>query len=379
MKRVLAFVFVLVAISGLALNGKEGKEARYCVIGYVFCEENLLDPGTIDSEKLTHINYAFADIRGGKMVEGFSHDKENLAVLLGLKNTNPELKVLVSVGGWTWSGAFSDMCLTQESRGIFIDSAVDFLVRHNLDGLDIDWEYPGLPGYGNTHRPEDRENFTLLLRECRKRLDKEGKKLGKYLLLTAAVGAFPDFLAHTEMRKAADFLDLVNLMTYDFAEAEAEADPLSTHHANLYANPDAPKALSAADMVNAFIKEGVPPEKLVLGVPFYGRAWGEVKDENNGLFQPGKPVRINTGFRSISGKHLKDPEFTRFWDEKALAPYLWNGKKHIFISYEDSESLALKCRFVKKEGIRGVMFWAYGADGGELLEVIHENLGRKDR
>lgn len=372
MNRVLLPLILLIAFTGLGLQGQEG---TYFVIGYVFCEENLLDPGTIDAEKLTHINYAFADIRGGKMVEGFSRDQENLAALRGLKKNNPALKVLISVGGWTWSGAFSDMCLTRESRKLFIDSAAEFLIRHDLDGLDIDWEYPGLPGYGNTHRPEDKENFTSLLRECRQRLDAEGKKRGKHYLLTAAVGAFPDFLGHTEMAKAASYMDLVNLMTYDFAEAEA--DPLSTHHANLYPNPAAPKNLSAAGMVDAFIKEGVPAEKLVLGVPFYGRAWGEVNAGNNGLFQPGKPVRINTGFRSISAKHLKDPEFKRFWDEKAQAPFLWNATKKIFISYEDPQSLALKCKFVREKGIRGVMFWAYGSDGGELLDVIHANLGSK--
>jgi len=363
-------ILMIGSISNICLRADIGESK--VIIGYVFCEDRLLRAEEIAAEKMTHINYAFADIREGKMVEGFARDAENLVVLRSLKSRNPNLKILISVGGWTWSGAFSDMALTAKSRKVFVESACGFLERHQLDGLDIDWEYPGLPGYGNTHRPEDRENFTALMRECRRELNRLGKRTGKLYLLTAAVGAFPDFLAHTEMGKTARYLDLVNLMTYDFAEAEA--DPLTTHHACLQVNPKAPKPLGAAPMVEAFIKAGVPPEKLVLGVPFYGRAWGEVDDVNNGLFRPGKEAEVKTSYRAIAGEHLQGGGYIRYWDESAQAPFLYHPEKRVFISYEDPESLAKKCFYVAERSIRGIMFWAYGSDGNELLDVIHRSL-----
>jgi chitinase len=230
------------------------------IIAYVFAQDDLLDPATIAAEKLTHINYAFADIKGGKVVEGFSHDAENFKVLAGLRKKHPHLRILVSVGGWTWSGAFSDMVLTPKSRAPFVASAVDFVRRHDLDGFDVDWEYPGLPGNGNTHRPEDKANFTALMTELRAGLDSEGKRTSRRYLLTFAAGAFSDFLARTEMDKVQATVDFVNLMTYDFRESSG--DPVAGHHANLYPNPSDTKNLSADRAVREFLAAGVPAEKL---------------------------------------------------------------------------------------------------------------------
>ena len=109
--------------------------------------------------------------------------------------------MLVSVGGWLWSGAFSDMSLTRQSRAIFISSVVEFVSRHQLDGLDIDWEYPGLPGAETHFRVEDKQNYTLLLKELRKRFNKLEKELHRRLYVTVATGASSEFLAHTEMNK----------------------------------------------------------------------------------------------------------------------------------------------------------------------------------
>ena len=116
------------------------------IIAYVFPQDRALLPDEVNARKLTRINYAFANIKDGEIVEGFSHDEENFATLGSLKSVNPSLKVLVSVGGWTWSGGFSDVALTHQSRTRFIASAVRFVERHHLDGLDIDWEYPGQVG-----------------------------------------------------------------------------------------------------------------------------------------------------------------------------------------------------------------------------------------
>ena len=171
------------------------------IIAYVFPQNSVVQPGEIAARKLTRINYAFANIQNGLMVNGFPTDAANFTALNALKQQNPSLKILVSVGGWLWSGNFSDAVLTPQSRKAFIDSAVAFIERYNLDGLDIDWEYPGLAGATNHFRPEDKQNYTAVLKELRARFNQEQKKLHRHLYLSVATGSDIDFLEHTEMAK----------------------------------------------------------------------------------------------------------------------------------------------------------------------------------
>jgi chitinase len=237
------------------------------IIAYVFLRDRVLGPNEVAAKKLTRINYAFANVSDGKVVEGFARDKENFAILKGLKQRNPDLKVLVSVGGWTWSKNFSDAALTKESRKIFIDSAVDFVIKYDLDGLDIDWEYPGLKGDDNTFRPEDKENYTLLLKELRLRFNREGTRLHRHLYTSIATGSGKDFLEHTEMAKVQLYVDSINVMTYDMYGG----DKNTGHHSPLYENPDDPKHVSSNKSVHNYLEVGVKPNKIVLGVPFYGK------------------------------------------------------------------------------------------------------------
>ena len=158
------------------------------VVAYVFSQNNLIQPGEIAAQKLTRINYAFANVRDGKVVNGFDADDKNLAALVALKQENPSLTVLVSIGGWLWSGNFSDVALTKESRKVFIQSAVEFVERYKLDGVDIDWEYPGQIGAGNHFRPVDKQNYTLLLKELRERFNREEHRLNRPLYITIATG-----------------------------------------------------------------------------------------------------------------------------------------------------------------------------------------------
>lgn len=344
------------------------------IIGYVFAKDDLLDPATIAAEKLTHINYAFANIKDGLVVEGFAHDLENLRVLTGLRQRNPRLRILVSVGGWTWSGGFSDAARTRESRQRFVQSAVEFVQRHDLDGFDVDWEYPGLPGYGNVNRPEDKENFTALMSDLRHAFDAEGASRGRRYDITFAAGASADVLAHTQMDAVQPFVDYVNLMTYDFREAGGDAQ--AGHHSNLYAHPADPHHMSADRAVREFLAAGVPASKLVLGVPFYGHAWAEVEPASDGLYQEGKPPRerVDTHYGNLAALATA-PGWVRRWDALAQAPYLWNADKRVFIAYDDPESLALKSRYIREHGLAGAMFWEYRADPtGALLGTLFEGL-----
>jgi len=350
------------------------------IIAYVFPKDGVIDPAAIAADKLTHVNYAFANVADGRVVEGFKNDAENYRVLAGLRRKHPHLRVLVSVGGWTWSGGFSDAALTPASRRRFVESAVDFVRRHDLDGFDVDWEYPGLRGYGNTHRPEDKQNFTALMAELRTALDKKRPPRGRRYLLTFAAGASTKFLDNTEMDKVQASVDFVNLMTYDFREAEG--DSLAGHHANLYPHPADADQQSADRAVREFLAAGVPPAKLVLGVPFYGRAWGEVEgsEADGGLYRPGKPVkeRLDTHYPALAGLIGHDG-YERRWDQVSQAPFLWNPEKRIFVTFDDPESLRIKSRYVRERGLGGIMFWEYYSDpSGALLGTLANELrGRR--
>jgi chitinase len=372
----IAGIAVILTLSIPALCAAPSAASAKAVVGYIFPQNNLLQPGQIDADSLTRINYAFANIENGRMVTGFSMDKENFAFLVSLKHQNPLLTVLVSVGGWLWSTNFSDVSLTPQSREIFIQSVMEFLARYDLDGLDIDWEYPGLIGSGHPFRAEDKQNFTLLLKELRARFTVETSKTHKKLYLTIAAGSSDEFLAHTEMDKVQRYLDTVNLMCYDYYESSS--DTLTGHHAPLFTNPADPKKVSTNASVLAFEKAGVPPAKILLGLPFYGRMWGQVEDKEHGLFQPGKSIPNAYAPYHAIAETMLNHGYDRYWDSKASVPYLYSPEKQIFVSYEDPESAALKCNYVLTHRLGGIMFWDYSGDpSGTLLKTIHDSLNKQ--
>ena len=343
------------------------------VVGYVFAQDKTLKGENINPTYLTRINYAFANIASGRMVTGGGADASNFAYLNGLKKKKPTLRVLISVGGWLWSTNFSDVSLTEESRIKFIDSVMEFLIKYDLDGLDIDWEYPGMPGAGHPFRSEDKSNFTSLVRELRARFDAQTKKTHHRLYLTIAAGGSDEFIEHTEMEKVQLYLDTVNLMAYDYYEPGSDA--ITGHHAPLFTNPMDPKKISADRSVEAFERAGVPANKLVLGVPFYGHEWGQVSDRNHGLYQPGKEIPNAYAPYSAISQSMIDHGFTRYWDTAASVPYLYNPDRQVFVSYEDPDSLRAKGKYVLEHKLGGVMFWDYNGDpSGSLLEAVGESL-----
>lgn len=377
-RRVLLPSFVVAIIflfSPAVLAATKQTTQKPLIIAYVFTRNSIIQPGQIDANKLSRINYAFANIQDGRIVEGTPSDAANFATLNKLKHENPSLKILVSVGGWLWSGNFSDMSLTLASRRLFIKSVILFLDRYELDGLDIDWEYPGMTGNGNRFRPEDKQNYTLLLREMRKSFDQQQTRLQRRLLLSIATGASSEFLAHTEMAKVQSYVDTVNLMAYDYYEPGS--DKISGNHAPLFTDPSDPKKISADASVREYERAGVPARKLVLGVPFYGHVWGQVPAANHGLFQSGIAVPdAYSGYGAIVTNYL-DHGYTRFWDAQASVPYLYSDDKHIFVSYEDPESLSIKSKYVLDHKLAGVMFWDYSSDpSGALLGSLNASLRR---
>jgi chitinase len=372
--RIFVAGFILATLP-IALNA-QSVPAKPMVVGYVFPQNSALQPGEIDPRSMTRINYAFANIKNGRMVNGFDKDPENFAYLNALKTKNSSLTVLVSVGGWLWSTNFSDVSLTPQSRQVFIDSVITFIARYDLDGLDIDWEYPGMVGSGHPFRPEDKQNFTLLLKELRDRFNQQTLTTHRRLYLTIAAGASDEFLEHTEMAKAQVFLDTVNLMAYDYYEPSS--DHITGHHAPLFTSAADPKQISSDTSVLAFEKAGVPAAKIILGLPFYGHVWGHVENKEHGLFQPGKPIPdayAPYGIIVSTMLNARPTRFVRYWDPTASVPYLYNSEKQIFVSYEDPESIAAKCRYILSRRLGGVMFWDYSSDPtGTLLKTIDATL-----
>lgn len=335
------------------------------VVAYVMGRAEL---PPISPEKLTHINYAFAKVSdAGEIHLPNPSAPAHLAQLRQLKVRSPSLKVLLAVGGWGADG-FSDAALTGASRERFARSAVAMLRRHQLDGIDLDWEYPGQPGPGIKHRPEDRENFTLLLESLRRHLDALSAEQGRtgadrYLLTIASAAG--DYFRHTEMDRLHAHLDWINIMTYDFYTSGSRT---TGHHAALYRSDDPAAQASSADAsVRQHLDAGIPPHKLVIGAAFYGRAWTGVAAGSDGMFEPYTKYAGEHAYSKLARDYIGQRGFQRRWDPVARAPYLWNPDSTTVISYEDEQSLRAKAAYVRQNRLGGVMYWEHGHDPREVL------------
>lgn len=365
--------FSLWLVSNTIQAQNPADRSGYKVIAYMMGSSAREYPDSLIS-MLTHVNYAFAKVIGGEIAfasRNADHRKrinQSVSRVIGLKNKNPNLKVILSVGGWGAEG-FSDAALTAESRRKFAVTGCKMIREYGFDGLDIDWEYPGQPGDGNVYRKEDKENFTLMLKALREELD----KMGPDLLLTIASGADEEYFRWTDLGEAQKYLDFINVMSYDFYSGLSS---VSGHHSNL-TKTGYPGAISISTeiAVDRHIKAGVPAAKLVVGVPFYGRFWRGVPDTNHGLYQKASTTGQYKIYTEILDNYLNINTFTRYWDESAKAPYLYSKDSAMVISYEDPQSLALKAEYVKKNHLGGIMFWEYNGDKtGTLLESIYRNL-----
>jgi len=353
----------LVALLGCLSSTSSFAAAR--IVAYV---RDGADVSRIHPEKLTHINFAFARIDAqGAVVLPNAGIAPQLAQLRGLKARNPRLKILLSVGGWTADG-FSDAAVSAESRRHFAASAVALLREQALDGIDVDWEYPGQDVAGIKARPEDRHNFTLLLQALREQLDAAAPG---YLLTIAS--ADHEYFEHTEMDRLHVHLDWINVMTYDFFNSMTAT---TGHHAGLFPSKfAAPTDRDADTAIRQHLAAGIPADKLVLGAAFYGRAFGDVNPLHDGLNQPFGKFIDAYPYSVLVDTRIGREGFVRKWDARAQAPFLWNVATRTFISYEDPQSLRAKARFVRAHRLGGIMFWELSQDrDGALLDAIVEGL-----
>ena len=375
MKNAAAVAVLLISL--LPQYATATKKPHEAVIGYIFAGRGgPLDGTNIAAKKMTRINYAFFGLQDGLVTSRGANDAANLTTLVALKKINPELEVVVSVGGGgEGSAGFSDMAITPEGRRRFVDSAIAVIELYNVDGIDIDWEYPGYTHAKTTVRAEDKQTYTLLLKELRERLDKEGARLGRHLITSSATGATTIWLEHTDMGQASKYLDSVNMMCYDWYNP---VEKNTGHDSPLYTNPADPKAISIDQAVKMNLAAGVPAHKIVIGVPFYGRMWTGVESTNNGLFQPIPPTAAPQD--ELSYFHIAPlvnaQGYTRYWDPTSQAPYLYNAKTKTFITYNDAETELTRTKYVRDHHLGGIMFWQYAHDPDNvLLGAIDQGFG----
>ena len=282
-----------------------------------------------DPNYLTHINYAFAHVNNS--FNGVRIDNEDrLREILKLKEKNPKLKIMLSIGGWG-SGRFSEMAADKKNRLSFAKDCKRVVDQFGLDGIDLDWEYPTSSAGNISSSPTDTKNFTLLCRNIR-------AKIGKNKLLTFASAANAKYV---DFKAIEPLVDFINIMTYDIGQP-----PL--HHAGLFRS-EMTGNLSCEEAVAAHHQAGVPMNKLVLGIPFYGK----------GMRGGG------ANYRSLINRF----DLTEMWDDVAKAPYMVDDQGKIITNHENPRSVAEKCKYLLSKGMRGAMYWEYSQDDDNLTMV----------
>ncbi|NIK78019.1 chitinase [Paenibacillus castaneae] len=357
-------------------------------------------PTDIDVSQVTHINYAFSDlcwkkygtgpaactnekiplqsgyVYDGEMVIGDPEfDLSNFSAFATIKQNNPHLQLMISVGGWSWSKNFSNMAATEETRRMFANSVVKFLREYKLDGIDIDWEYPVEGGETyNVHRPEDKENFTLAMRTVREALDAAGSEDGKYYLLTIASGQGDNFVVNADLAHSSSYLDFINIMTYDYS---GSWELLAHHNAPLYADKNHPRDTAPRNNASGgaigHLNGGVPAHKLVLGIPFYGKGWSGCPA--NGEYETCTDIPAGSwekgifDYSDLEDNFVNKNGYVRYWNEASKAAYLYNSDNQTFITYNDQTSMMYNASFVKSMDLAGVMSWDISGDRNRTLST----------
>jgi chitinase len=379
------------------------------IYGKGYLVKNIKDSGA--ASRLTHIQYAFAnvtpDLKCGiadswadygktfdetQSVDGIAEywsDTElrgNFNQLRKLKLQFPKLKVLISVGGWSFSSRFSDAALTPESRQAFVASCVDMFVRGNVapgtpisaagvfDGIDIDWEYPGACGMTCDFRPEDTQNFTALMAEFRRQLDAVGQETGKHYELAAATSASESVHSKIELRKVSRSLDFISVMAYDFHGGWEMSTNFHSPLLGGAADPAGPKA-NADYAVRSHLRLGVPRSKLLLGAPFYGKGWAGVPNVNRGLYQPATgvaPGRWEAGSNDYRDLAPIQASIGSYRDLRSQGHWIYDPAAGVFWGYDDPKSLMVKAGYSRLLGLGGMMFWELSQDSadGALVKAL---------
>lgn len=341
------------------------KKPDFAVIAYYAGKGQDLDKYNWD--QITHVIYSFCHLRGQELAVDNARDSVAIRQLVALKKRYTHLKVMLSLGGWGGCKTCSPVFAEAEGREVFARSVKKLMKTYGADGIDLDWEYPGIEGVpGHPYLPEDKQHFTLLVQQLR-------RQLGKKAILSFAAGGFDQYFDHSiEWHKVMPLVDYVNLMSYDLVGGYSK---VTGHHTPLYSN--AKQASSGDHGVQYLIKLGVPAKKIVIGAAFYGRSWRDVENINQGLYQSGT-------FKSFIPHHQFDKVLTAekgfvfYRDSVSKAPYAYNAAQQEFATFDDTISIRLKTEYAISKQLGGIMFWQLTDDraDGSLLNAIGSTLQR---
>lgn len=399
-------------------------------------------PQGIPADQLTHLNFAFLDFdKNGDLVftdkdaatgapvgmAGVQWGAANAGVLSAmqdLKAKNPNLRIGVSIGGWSKSGDFSTVCANETARKNLVNNLMKFIKYTNMDFVDVDWEYPGSvrsadlidnkndEGTPNAS-PADKDNYILLLQDLKAALNKQEKELNRTYELSVAISASKATLdLGTDVKRLFETVDFANVMTYDMRGAW---DEFSGHQTGLYTNPADPykdAGLSVDDAVTYLLANGAKADKVVIGAAFYTRGWQKVSEGTNkelpGLFGEAEIINKDADQTPTRGANneaaMKDGEGGRaggvwsyrsidklkstysglqeYWDDVAKAPYLYSKDTGAFFTYDNQRSIKEKAAYVKEKGLGGMISWMASQDAettvagqrDELTKTIKEAL-----
>ncbi|XP_063590647.1 probable chitinase 10 isoform X1 [Penaeus indicus] len=325
-------------------------------------------PEHIDPFLCSHIIYAFGYMKKGRLTSFEANDESKdgktgfYEQVNGLKKQNPKLKTLLALGGWSFgTKKFKDMSSSRYARQTFIFSAIPFLREHNFDGLDLDWEYP--------KGQEDKANFVILLKELFEAFEAEANETGnERLLLTAAVPVGPDNIrSGYDVPAVSRYLDFINVMAYDF---HGKWENTVGHNAPLYApsvDSEWRQQLSVDHASNLWAKLGAPKEKLIIGMPTYGRSFTLVNAGQNNVNSPSSGGGEAGKYTGESGfmayyevcEHLRSGgEY--IWHEEMQVPYMVKDK--LWVGFDDERAIRNKMKWIKKGGFGGAMVWTVDMD-----------------
>jgi len=341
-----------------AQNSKPGKPIA--VIAYYAGRTTMID--SFEVEKLTHLIFCFCHLKGNQLSVGSARDTATIQRMVALKSRNPQLKIILSLGGWGGCKTCSPVFNTRKGRREFARSVRDLNNYFGTDGIDLDWEYPAIEGFpGHAFTPDDKPAFTQLVKQLR-------RKLGNTHEISFAAGGFTQFIdAAVEWKKVMKKVDRVNLMSYDLVSGFST---ISGHHTPLYSTPLQKE--STDNGVQMMLAAGVPADKIVIGAAFYGRLFEVTDTTGNGLYLPGKfshgfPFSRSTDTLSAANG------FVQYWDSIAQAPYAFNRERRLLATYDDSLSVQFKTKYAIKNKLNGIMFWQLADDAfsNGLLNAIH--------
>lgn len=346
--------------------GASSKDDTVAVVAYYLARGTDIERYPLDD--LTHIIYSFLHLRGNRLSLNGPRDSVNIASLVSLKKTHPNLKILVSLGGWGGCKTCSEAFSTAEGRHEFAISTREILEQFGADGIDLDWEYPAVEGYpGHPFSPEDRGHFTLLLKELR-------ETLGRRYELSFAAGGFTRCLQNSiDWKGVEPYVDRINVMTYDLVNGNST---VTGHLTPLYSTPR--QAESVDEAVRFLDSAGIPGRKIVIGAAFYARTWEHVEGTNHGLFESGA-FKTYVRFKDFDRVLDTTQGYVQYWDSTAKAAYCYNAEQKIFATFDDIRSVSLKTEYVLKHHLGGIMFWELSGDKYEngMLEAIKRTLNNR--